>query len=141
MENLEAAAKALQLPTENEADWLGRLNKVIRDLSDKKRMVMDELPGPVDGKDYRIVESRSAKRSYNTAGLMASFGAKGWDLPDLLASDAVRLSWRWTELKRVAERADVTLTIAHHEVEDEGEIDSPLIGEVWNSRYNIEGKS
>jgi hypothetical protein len=141
MDILEQATRNLALPKEGEeADWLGRLNKVIRDLNDKKRLVMDELPGPVEGDEYRIVEQNSAKRSYNTAAILHGFQSQGYDLHDLLNMDAVRLSWRWTQLRKAAQMADVELRIAGHEIEDDGDIESPLVGEVWASRMNIEGK-
>lgn len=140
METLAAAAKTLALPLEGEeADWLGRLSKIIRDLNGLKRAVLDELAGPATGVDYQITESRSAKRSYNTAGLLAVFADQGWDLHDLRRVDAVRLSWRWSELNRAIHQAGVTVTIAPHEVEDEGEVDGAQIGEVWTSRYQVEG--
>ena len=138
--DLEKAVDAVELPSSNEADWLGRLDKIIRDLTQLKRTVMDELPGPVDGNEYRVVEQRKANRSYNTAAILADFDERGIGLRDLLRRDAARLSWHWTGLKRAAESEDVDLTIAHHEIEDEGEMDGPLVGEVWKSYYRIEGK-
>ena len=139
--NVEHEVRLLKLPEEGqEADWLGRLNKVIRDLNDKKRMVLDELPGPVEGSEYRIVEQNSAKRSYNTAAILHGFQSQGYDIKDLLNMDAVRLSWRWTQLRKAAQMADVELRIAGHEIEDDGDIAAPLVGEAWTSRMSIEGK-
>lgn len=138
--DLEKAVDAVELPSSNEADWLGRLDKIIRDLSQLKRTVLDELPGPVDGEEYRVVEQRKANRSYNTAAIHQAFASKGLDIFDLIRQDAARLSWHWTGLKRAAESEDVDLTIAHHEIEDEGELGGPLVGEVWTSYYRIEGK-
>lgn len=141
MEALETAARNLSLPKEGEeADWLGRISKVISDLNGLKRTVMDELPGPVEGEGYRIVEQNSAKRSYNTAAIVHGFQEKGYDLKDLLNMDAARLTWRWTQLRKAAQMADVELRIAGHEIEDDGDIDSALVGEVWSSRYAIKGK-
>lgn len=141
MEELERAAKALPLPAEGaEADWLGRVTAIIRTLNEKKLTVLDELPGPVDGDEYRVVEANTAKRSYNTAAILARFAAKGYDLTDLIGMRAAQLEWRWTQLKRAAAQADVDLEIAHHEIEDFGEIEGPLVGEVWASPKKIEGK-
>ena len=140
MDELERAATDLQLPAVgDEADWLGRLDKVLRKLRDKRKTVLDELDGPTAGEAYRVAENRSASRSYNTAGLLSSFADKGWTLQDLTRADAVRLSWRWTELKRAATQADVTLSVAQHEIGDDGDVDAPLVGEVWKSRYQVEG--
>lgn len=140
MDRLEQAAAELSLPPlGEEADWLGRLNKVIRDLSAMRKTVLDELDGPTAGRDYRVSESRSAKRTYNTARILADFAGEGWALRDLLDADAVRLAWRWTELRRAYEQANVPLTVAHHEVEDLGDVEESPIGEVWKSAYKVEG--
>lgn len=139
LEELERAAAELRPPSEGDADWLGRLDKVIRNLTELKRAVMAELAGPVRGSEYQVTEGRSASRSYNTAAILSAFGARGYELRDLLAVDAVRLSWRWSELKKAAAMANVDLHIAHHEIDDQGEIDGPLVGEVWRSQYRIEG--
>ena len=138
--DLEKAADAVELPTSNEADWLGRLDKIIRDLNGLKRAVLDELPGPVDGDEYRVVEQRKATRSYNTAAILSRFAEKDVTLRELIGRDAARLNWHWTGLKNASQAEDVNLTIAHHEIEDEGELDGPLVGEVWSSYYRIEGK-
>ena len=135
----ELAAKLTLPPAGEEADWLGRLDRIMRDLRAKRRTVSDELDGPVTGTEYQVKESRSASRSYNTARILADFAQAGWDLHDLRNHDAVRLSWRWTELQRAYRKANVDLTVAHREVEDEGDIEEPPVGEVWSSRYSVEG--
>lgn len=141
LEDLERAASQLTIPpVGSEADWLGRVNKILRDIGGTRKLVLDELDGPVAGEDYRVVEGRKADRSYNTAALVAAFEAKHWTLRDLMNADAVRLSWRWTELKRAASDADVTLRIAAHEVTDFGDLDEEMIGEVWKTEFKVEGK-
>lgn len=127
-------------PVGNEADWLGRLDKVMRDLRGKRADVMAELDGPVAGEEYVVTESRAAKRSYNTAAILSQFAAKDWTLHNLLALDAVRLSWRWSELRKAYQQAGVDLTVAAREVVDAGDVDEPPIGEVWSSQYRVEGK-
>ena len=141
LEELERAASTLTIPPVGaEADWLGRVNKVLRDLGAVRKLVMDELDGPVAGQDYRVVEGRKAVRSYNSAALLKAFAEKGWELRDLMNADAVRLGWRWTETKRAATDADVTLRIAAHEVTDFGDLEEEMIGEVWRSEFKVEGK-
>jgi hypothetical protein len=125
-------------PTDN-PDELGRLDKIIRDLTAIKRVSLDELGGPVTGSSYQVTEQRSAQRSYNTAALYAAFAHAGWDWNDLRTAGAVRQTWQWTNLKRAAVQANVTISVTHQEVEDLGEIDGPQIGEVWKSSYRIEG--
>ena len=48
---LEAAAAGLEsLPEDSEtADYIGRLDKIIRTLQGHRKTIMDELPGPVSG--------------------------------------------------------------------------------------------
>ena len=79
---LEAAAAGLEsLPDDAEtADYIGRLDKVIRTLQGHRKTIMDELPGPVSGKEYRVVEERFSERSYNTYLLKRDFEDAGLDL-------------------------------------------------------------
>lgn len=135
---LEAAAAGLEsLPSDEEtADYLGRLDKVIRTLSAHKRMVLSEVAGPLDGKDYRLIEKREASRSYNTRLLLADFADAGYTIEDLIQNDVIRLSWQWTNTRNLAVSTDIGLRIAGHEItEDEAD----HIGEVWRSSLSVEG--
>ena len=123
----------------SDPDELGRLDRAIRSLTEIKRTSLAELEAPVDGKEYKVTESRSAKRSYNSAAIIASLSRADIGVKDILNSDAARLSWRWTELKRLFNQANLPLTTIGHEVEDLGEIDEPHVGEVWESYYQIKG--
>jgi len=126
------------MPAESEvADVIADLQTAERTLAECRRMLMSELTGPVAGRRYQIVESRQAIRFYNTSGLLAAFG--GYDaLPELVADDVVRVGWQWTKLRDAAYKADVTLSVAQHEIDD-GDPDA-LVGEVWQSRYTVEPK-
>lgn len=123
-----------------EADWLGHVDKVIKDLRAKRADVVAELEGPVVGSEYQVTESRSARRSYNTASILSAFASKDWTLHNLMAADAVRLSWRWTELKKAYHQAGLELGIAAREVPDDGDVEAPPVGEVWSSTYQVKGK-
>lgn len=138
---LEAAAAGLEsLPEDSEtADYIGRLDKVIRTLQGHRKTIMDELPGPVSGSEYRITEQRWADRSYNTAGLLSKFADRGLGINHLVKLRAVELKWRWTEVKNLLYTSDIDLSIAPREIEDDGEVDGPLVGETWKSRYTVEG--
>lgn len=140
LRKLEAAAESIRsMPSDEEtADYLGRLDFVIRKLTDHKRAVLSETPGPIAGKDYRVIESRYADRSYNTAGLLYSFATQQVAVQDLVRSGVVRLSWQWTKLTRALTDAGLKLTTIPREIEDLGQIDGPLVGEVWKSRLSIE---
>lgn len=141
MDALERAAADLELPPiGGEADWLGRLNKVMADLNVQKKAVLSELDGPVEGDGYKVFETRWTKRSYSTAPILSDFGRQGWDLRDLLAAGAVKLAWQWTGLRRAAQEAGVALTVAPHEIEDDGEIISSHVGEVAQTRWKVDGK-
>lgn len=143
MDASKLAYEATQLinqppPSEGEAvDLAGDLAYIIQQLSAYKRSLLDEVR-LAEGERFRTVQSRKASRSYNTAAILSAFDH---DLHALLDADAVRLSWRWTELKRYAYQAGVTLSIAPREIEDTGEVDGPtLVGETWTDDYRLEGK-
>lgn len=135
---VEAAAAALDsLPEEPDtADYIGRLDKVIRTLQGHRRLIMDELSGPVSGTDYRIVERRECARSYNDTALLRSFDREEIGIPELVEADVLRLSWQWSKLRSLANLADIGLRIAGHEVTDGDEADH--VGEVWKTKLTVE---
>lgn len=119
------------------ADVIADLQSAERTLADVRRMLMSEVTGPLSGREYRLVESRTAKRSYNTSGLLSQFG--GFEaLPRLVARDVIRISWQWSKLRRELEQADLPLTLAQHEITD-GDPEA-LVGEVWESQFKVEPK-
>lgn len=152
IEGMRKTLTALKLCPVSEdelVDVAGEVKALVAALTEYRKGLEAEMPAKATGKGYRATESRTAKRSYNTNGILAAFSRaktpRGASVPfwnhsgylgGLLEADAVRLTWRWTELKAMAERYDVTLTVAHHEIED-GDPDA-LIGEVWSSRIGTE---
>ncbi len=126
-----------QLQPTDDPDELGRIDKIIRDLTLIRKTSLAELERPVSGSAYRVTEQRKAKRSYNVAAIMSSFADAGWSLQDLIEADAIRIGWHWTGLKAAAYSADVEMRIASHEVESD--IEAAQVGEVWTSSYKIEG--
>jgi len=135
---VEAAAAGLsELPDDAvAADYVGRLDRVIRTLQGHRKMILDELPGPVTGSEYRIVEQRSASRSYNTRLLREDFYNAGITFDDLIDADVLRLSWQWTNLRNLAVNADIGLRIAGHEITGD---EADHVGEVWASTLKVEG--
>lgn len=134
---VEAAVSGLEsLPDDSEtADYVARLDKVIRSLQGHRKVIMDELTGPVTGKGFRIVEERFSERSYNTRLLRRDFEDAGWSIDDLIEADVIRVSWQWTKMRNLALNADIGLRIAGHEIaEDEAQ----HVGETWKSRYKVE---
>jgi hypothetical protein len=125
-------------PSDDEAvDAIGQLARISKKVNDYKRGLMAELPGPTTGIEYRAVQKRKGTRSYNTGALLSAFAEQGVTIHDLRAEDAVRLTWRWTELKRAAYVSGVTLRIAPREIEDTGEVDGPMIGETWSEEISV----
>lgn len=137
---LEAAAAGLEsLPeTGEEADYVGRLDKVIRTLQGHRKVIMDELPGPVTGSAYRIAEERYSERSYNGRLIREAFARNGWTLDDLVDLRIVELKWRWSDLRNAFIAQDLGLRVAGHEISEE---EADHVGEVWKSRYKVEGVS
>jgi hypothetical protein len=124
-------------------DTVGELDRIITRLKDHRASLMSEVaPGDI-GAAYWAAESRSATRSYNTDLLLLDVMRRlpaGADLSHavgyLREADALRLSWRWTELQRVARDLDLTLSIAKHQIE--GGDPAAHVGEVWGSTVRVE---
>lgn len=142
IETIRAAAGALRAqPVSDEqiVDVIGHTRALERRLAEWRRGLESEVTSGDKGTEFEVQESRSAKRSYNTNGILAAF-TQGMHRPEealyeLIAEDALRLTWRWTQLQAAAQRHDVTLAVAKHEIED-GDPDA-VIGEVWTSKTTI----
>jgi hypothetical protein len=128
------------IPDDDAVDVIGEVAAVVKDLQALMRSLKVELAPAATGTDYVATESRSAKRSYNTQGIlmatartldMSPFDA----LKALMDADAVRLTWRWTELQAAAVEYDIPMTIVRHEIED-GDPDAS-VGEVWTSTTSV----
>lgn len=120
-------------------DRVGQLGEIIDDLNTTKRMWLSEVAPGALGESYRAYESRPVSRSYNTDGILAAVqGDRGaWGaFQYLLRKDAVRLQWRWTQLKSVFNALDVPLVVVGHEIEDGDP--AALVGEVPQPRTVIE---
>ena len=143
LERLRSAVDDLSewpIPETDSVDTVGLLRYQETRLAALRRRLVAEMDGTEQGELYKAVESRSAKRSYNTNGLLAAFGegiADMFGLHKLIDSGAVRLQWQWTGLNRLAEEYDVTIPVAKHEIED-GDPDA-LVGEVWSRRVDVKG--
>jgi hypothetical protein len=130
---LEAAADLGEwpIPEEDSVDTVGLIRHVEKELAELRRRLVAEMDGTETGDHYQAYESRSAKRSYNTDGLLAAFGegiADMYGLHKLIDAGAVRLQWQWTGLNRLADDYDVDLVIAKHEIAD-GDPDALVVRE------------
>jgi hypothetical protein len=129
-----------QLPVTDDAlvDTVGTIRAIETRLAAVRKSLTAEITGPQDGSDYRAVTNRKAVRSYNTNGILIAFSDARTDDPLrlLMEADAVRLQWRWTQLKNACHRYDVPLDIAFHEIED-GDPDA-MVGEIWTDDLRVE---
>ena len=117
-------------------DVLGTVMSVRRKVDAERRLAAAEVtPTSAErqfaGEKHMVTVSRSAHRSFSTPALMKLMQDNGFTLLDLLESDVLRVSWRWTELKNFAERRDIKLDIEEREIPELGEADGPHVGEYW----------
>ena len=130
------------VPDDDLLDVIGDTEVVIRLLRGFVGMLKSELPDKAATPRYREAGGRSAARSYNTDRILANVITviDGADMVSVLRylrdRDALRLTWRWTELKGVYESLDLPMTIVRHEIED-GDPDAD-VGEVWTTATKVE---
>lgn len=146
LDRIEAELRELiaqPYPTDVEVpDVVGRLAAISLKVNGLKRDLLAEVSEPSQGEHYQIVGFRKADRSYNTAAILAEFAdapGGGWGISELRKLDAVRLTWRWTELKRAVHEAGVGLRITSREIDDDGDMDAPMVGEVWSDDWQVKG--
>lgn len=129
------------VPESELLDVIGDTEVVIRMLQDLVGMLKSELPAKTTTARYKESGGRSAKRSYNTDRILGRL-ASGLDgglfgaLRHAVEQDALRLTWRWTELKRLYETLDLPMTVVRHEIAD-GDPDAD-VGEVWTDHTKVE---
>lgn len=122
-------------------DVLGLVRHAEIQLADLRKTAASELPeGTIEGKAYVYQQSRVAKRSFNLSRLFVKIwdALENGDIPitlngiDVIAylvkHKVIKLSWSWTNLKKLAEQLDLPLTVAQHEITEGDEAD---VGEVW----------
>lgn len=140
------------IPEDEAVDVVGEVAAIIRNLQDFNKSLKSEMAPEATGRGYVATTSRSATRSYNTQGLLAATvdamdmrrpsGTPPFSLLDamkaLMDADAVRLTWRWTELQAVAIEYDIPMTIVRHEIEDGDP--KALVGEVWTEATSVGAK-
>ena len=123
-------------------DILGTVMDVRRKVDAERRMAATEVTPTADehvfaGERHTVEVGQTTKRSFSTPALMKLMQEKGFTLLDLLESDVLRVTWRWTELKNFAERRDIKLTIAKKEIPELGEADGPHVGEYKEDRAPV----
>ncbi len=157
VEALQAAAKAVtdEIPNDDElADACGLVRQVERKLQDARlrweRVAAEMEPirdeqrivepkgraVPVaQGKRFELVPQHKTVRSYNTPAIFTAIQKQtdwtSWaTLRDLMEADALRLTWRWTELNNLLSELRVPLHKGYEEVDDDSGSDAPMVGEV-----------
>lgn len=135
------------VPTGAEAaDAFGHVRRAEVELADWRRSLLSEQDGPVVGDLYQIVEDRKAERTFSLAPIMTDMMEHDATLDgyrvlnELLAAKAAKLTFSWTNLQRLFARKGMTLRVANHEIEDDGDADGPHVGQVWKSSYRVTGK-
>lgn len=137
-------AKAALMETSNDAemvDVLALINNTAQELQVIKRGSLSEIdsrdqpkPGTVEGDSFVMKRSRSAKRSYNTTGLLLDLSAAtSVDFLEILhilhEQDILRMEWQWQKLEAYAYEVQMPIKKAPKEIE-EGDPDFH-VGEVW----------
>ncbi len=157
VEALQQAAKAVTdaIPDDDElADAVGLVRQVERKLQDARlrweRVAQEMEPIPDEdrsvepkgravpvarGKRYELVPQHKTVRSYNTPAIFTAIqNATDWTswatLRDLMEADALRLTWRWTELNNLLAELRVPLHKGYEEVDDDSGTEAPMVGEV-----------
>jgi len=112
-------------------DILGEVRALEVKLAEWRRSLRAETPD-VGGEKYKLETTRKAVRSYNTAAILYAVNPDpGVALRELRQYDAVRLQWRWSELKKFFSLTGRELRVVPREVLETGEIDAPMVGEKW----------
>jgi hypothetical protein len=86
------------------------------------------------GKDFELVPTFETKRTYNTPAILMAVAEETEVFPmdvlqDAIAADAVRLAWRWTDLKKWLSRNGVGLSTVPRPVTDHDGTDEAMVGE------------
>ena len=142
---IQAGIDALEedpIPEAELVDAVGAIDYLIKQLRTIRNGLLAETPPKAKGLNYRAVESRKATRTYNTQGLLAKMMERldtdaAGAVRYLMEHDAVRLTWRWTELKDVSHRVGLTMVVAPREIED-GDPEA-LVGETWSTSTRVLG--
>ena len=141
------------IPEDDAVDVVGEVAAIIRDLQAFNKSLKAEMAPEATGRGYVATTSRSAKRSYNTQGILFATQEAMAErimedeqrhvtmvdaLKALMDKDAVRLTWRWTELQAAAIDYDFPMTIVRHEIEDGDP--KAMVGEVWTEATSVGAK-
>lgn len=112
----------LRTKDEGEAiDLLGDVRDVEKHLASLRHTAQAEFQSGQSGGRWMMTIPEPREKSYNTPRLINKF-AKAWGatifdtLIQLIKDDVVRLEWGYKKLLAHAERYDITLAMAQHEI-------------------------
>ncbi len=143
---LQSLSKAIEeitripIPEEVLPDVIGRLREQSRKLSAAAKSLESELPAGVVGERFESTSvSKPTKRSYSADAIFLTVMDRLEMGPmDALASlrghDALRLTWRWTELVDYFSKNDIRMVVEAHEILDG---DLAHVGEVRNRETKV----
>lgn len=136
------ALREISVSEDDMPDAIGQCRAIEKKLADWRLSMTSETPAGIVGEKFHSVsKAKPVKRSYNTDGLLVAM----MHVPDVddgmhalriyRSLDAVRLTWRWTEVKSALAVHRIPLTIAQQEVRDG---DAELVGEIRDTEVKIE---
>lgn len=116
------------------ADLLGEIRHIETLLGDWRRGLQAETEDG-QGQAYEIVTRRKCKRTFNVARILLDVAQAGDTTLDdalfeLQRRGAVKVTVKWTDLKKAFDGLGVSLTTAPREIAD-GDLDEAHVGEVW----------
>ena len=108
----------------NLTDLAGLMRKQAADAGAMKRSLMSEIPVgvPIDGKRYAVYQPSKTTRTYSTEKILSDLLQNKPDyqlseiIGDLMKAEVVKLTWSWTNLRKLFKIADISLIVAGHEV-------------------------
>lgn len=117
------------------ADLLGEIRHLETLLGQWRRGLMAETESAA-GDNFEIVTRRKAARTFNLSRIIADLSeASGLStfhtLMEMKQRDALRMTVRWTDLKKIFELYNIAMTVAPREIEDDGDLEAPHVGELW----------
>jgi len=120
----------------NITDLAGLMRKQAADAGAMKRSLMSEIPVgvPIEGKRYEVYQPSKTTRTYSSEKILADLSRNKTDyslselIRDLIAADVVKLTWSWTNLRKLFHIADIPLIVVGHEIHQYD--DDAHVGEV-----------
>ena len=129
-------------PDDEVADFLGQIRAAEVRLATYRQGLVAETPA-VEGAEYRIEETRRAKRTYSTWGIVLTYGDHRDStaleaIRELVHQDVMRVSWHWTNLKNLFRDEGIELVVIRGEVTPD-QVDVH-VGEVWETKSGVKPK-